>query len=848
MRTGRSKTARGLTADQKQKISLGRGLVRYDVNAILFDEPLTVIDPHMKWVLRSQLKRLHKQFGYTMVYVTHDQTEALTFADRVVVMYDGEIVQIGTPAELFERPAHTFVGYFIGSPGMNVMPARIDGTYRVDLADETVSLGFAPKFDAGAKTELGIRPEFVRLGREGMPVDDRQGRGHRPPQDRARRASPTGRSPSSSTRTAKSRPSRASPSIRPPSTSTPTPGASAGRPETMEKTWNNKAWFLVLPVLVLVAFSAVIPLMTVVNYSVQDTFGNNEFFWAGTDWFDERAPLRPLLGSARPQPLVLGDHPRHRDPARHLHRAQHAEEGAGRSGLPRPDGAAAAHPVERRRHHLAGLRPRRYRPARPHAGSARHRLQLCQQRPIDAWITLIVMDVWHWTSLVVLLCYAGLVSIPEAYYQAAKIDGASRWSVFRYIELPKMKRVLLIAVLLRFMDSFMIYTEPFVVTGGGPGNSTTFLSIDLVKMAIGQFDLGPAAAMSIIYFLIILLLSWIFYTVMTSSDGAEREEETMDTQASTAAQVQARAASPAAAKTGARRRAAPLLAGPDALHPVPDAADLLARQHELQDQHGDHRRLLALAAVPDASQLCVIFTDPTWYKGYINSIIYVVMNTVISVAVALPAAYAFSRYRFLGDKHLFFWLLTNRMAPPAVFALPFFQLYSAFGLIDTHIAVALAHCLFNVPLAVWILEGFMSGVPKEIDETAYIDGYSFPRFFVQDLHAADRIGHRRRRLLLLHVLLGRAAARPHADDDRRQADRRDHDPHGLGLRHGLGRARRRRRADDRPRRARDLFRPQLHRQGLCPGEGLMDRRIDDAGRCVDVVRLCVQSAWSSCCR
>ncbi len=127
----------------------------------------------------------------------------------------------------------------------------------------------------------------------------------------------------------------------------------------------------------------------------------------------------------------------------------------------------------------------------------------------------------------------------------------------------------------------------------------------------------------------------------------------------------------------------------------------------------------------------VIFTDPSWYNGYINSIIYVVLNTVISVSVALPAAYAFSRYRFLGDKHLFFWLLTNRMAPPAVFVLPFFQLYSAFGLIDTHIAVALAHCLFNVPLAVWILEGFMSGVPKEIDETAYIDGYSFPRFFLR---------------------------------------------------------------------------------------------------------------------
>lgn len=126
-----------------------------------------------------------------------------------------------------------------------------------------------------------------------------------------------------------------------------------------------------------------------------------------------------------------------------------------------------------------------------------------------------------------------------------------------------------------------------------------------------------------------------------------------------------------------------------------------------------------------------IFTDPSWYSGYINSITYVVLNTIISITVALPAAYAFSRYRFLGDQHLFFWLLTNRMAPPAVFALPFFQLYSSVGLFDTHIAVALAHCLFNVPLMVWILEGFMSGVPKEIDETAYIDGYSFPKFFVK---------------------------------------------------------------------------------------------------------------------
>jgi glycerol transport system permease protein len=138
---------------------------------------------------------------------------------------------------------------------------------------------------------------------------------------------------------------------------------------------------------------------------------------------------------------------------------------------------------------------------------------------LHAWVTIVAMDVWHWTSLVALLCYAGLKSIPDAYYQAARIDGASRWAVFRTIQLPKMRRVLLIAVLLRFMDSFMIYTEPFVLTGGGPGNDTTFLSIDLVKLALGQFDLGKAAAMSLVYNLIILAVCWVFYTVMTNVDA-----------------------------------------------------------------------------------------------------------------------------------------------------------------------------------------------------------------------------------------------------------------------------------------------------------------------------------------
>jgi glycerol transport system ATP-binding protein len=162
------KKARGLTADAKQKISLGRGMVREDVNAILFDEPLTVIDPHMKWELRTQLKQLHRQFGHTMIYVTHDQTEALTFADKVVVMYDGRVVQMGTPEELFETPAHTFVGYFIGSPGMNLFDAQVAGN-EARLQSASVPLGatYAP---ITGRTQIGIRPEYVVLSDEGLPV------------------------------------------------------------------------------------------------------------------------------------------------------------------------------------------------------------------------------------------------------------------------------------------------------------------------------------------------------------------------------------------------------------------------------------------------------------------------------------------------------------------------------------------------------------------------------------------------------------------------------------------------------------------------------------------------------
>jgi glycerol transport system ATP-binding protein len=165
-----NKRARGLSADLKQKISLGRGMVREDVRAILFDEPLTVIDPHMKWQLRSQLKRLHKQFGHTMVYVTHDQTEALTFADKVAVMLDGEILQFGTPEDLFKKPRHTFVGYFIGSPGMNILPITIDGS-NARLGESAIALPASIKAN-GSKTELGIRPEYISLTRssDGLPV------------------------------------------------------------------------------------------------------------------------------------------------------------------------------------------------------------------------------------------------------------------------------------------------------------------------------------------------------------------------------------------------------------------------------------------------------------------------------------------------------------------------------------------------------------------------------------------------------------------------------------------------------------------------------------------------------
>ena len=290
-----------------------------------------------------------------------------------------------------------------------------------------------------------------------------------------------------------------------------------------DKPVNQRAWLFVIPVLCFVMFSSIIPMMTVVNYSVQDSMGQNAFFWNGSEWFQNlfdpttdiggrfaRALVRNLLFSA----VVLA--------------------------IEVPLGILVALSIPRRGWtvglvlvlialpmlipwNVVGLIWQVF--AREDIGllgAAVNGLGIHYndtQDPFSAWATIVVMDVWHWTSMVALLCYAGLKAIPDAFYQAARIDGARRWSVFLNIELPKLRRVLVIAVLLRFMESFMIYTEPSVVTGGGPGEATSFLSLDLVKIALGQVDLGNAAAMSLTYNLITLTLCYLFFTTMTQLDA-----------------------------------------------------------------------------------------------------------------------------------------------------------------------------------------------------------------------------------------------------------------------------------------------------------------------------------------
>ena len=292
------------------------------------------------------------------------------------------------------------------------------------------------------------------------------------------------------------------------------------------KLWDNKAWFFVLPVLVVVLFSSLVPMMTVLNYSVQDSMGQNNFFWNGAGWYQnlldpstevgrrfQGALLRNLIFSV----VVLG--------------------------IEVPLGIAISLCIPKRGWQVGAVLVVIALPLLIPYNVVGVIWQLFTRTDIgllgvaakgvwpsfdarldasSAWFTVIVMDVWHWTSMIALLCYAGLKAIPDAYYQAARIDGASRWSVFLNIEFPKLQKVLVIGMLLRFMGSFMIYTEPFTVTGGGPGEATSFLSIDLVKMALGQVDLGNAAAYSLVYNLITLTVCWVFFTYTTHA--AQRKD------------------------------------------------------------------------------------------------------------------------------------------------------------------------------------------------------------------------------------------------------------------------------------------------------------------------------------
>jgi glycerol transport system permease protein len=287
----------------------------------------------------------------------------------------------------------------------------------------------------------------------------------------------------------------------------------------MDRPLNNRAWFFILPVLALVLFSSIVPVMTVVNYSVQDSMGVNNFFWNGDSWFRDLLDPSTEIGARFADALL-----------------RTFAFSFAALAVELPLGIAVALCLPRRGWavgislvvialpmlipwNVVGTIWQIF--ARQDIGlfgAALTGIGLpynVTQDSVSAWVTIVVIDVWHWTPLVILLSYAGLRAIPDAYYQAARIDAASRWAVFVNIELPKLQKVLVIAVLLRFMQTFMIYTEPVVVTGGGPGSATTFLSIDLVKIAIGQVDVGSAAAMSLVYYIIVLTACWIFFTVMT---------------------------------------------------------------------------------------------------------------------------------------------------------------------------------------------------------------------------------------------------------------------------------------------------------------------------------------------
>ncbi len=295
-----------------------------------------------------------------------------------------------------------------------------------------------------------------------------------------------------------------------------------------DKTVDNRGWFFVLPVLAFVLFSSLIPLMTVVNYSVQDTMGQNHFFWNGAAWFQNLLDPSTDIGARFAGALV-----------------RNFIFSLVILAIELPLGIAVSLCIPKSGWQVGAVLVVIALPmlipwnvvgtiwqifARQDIGlfgAALNGIGIPYndtQDPTSAWATIVIIDVWHWTSMVALLCYAGLKAIPDAFYQAARIDGASRWAVFTRIEFPKLRKVLVIAVLLRFVESFMIYTEPFVVTGGGPGEATSFLSLDLVKLALGQVDLGNAAAYSLTYNLITLTVCWVFFTYTTHAEKRSIEQ------------------------------------------------------------------------------------------------------------------------------------------------------------------------------------------------------------------------------------------------------------------------------------------------------------------------------------
>jgi len=501
--------ASGLTADAKQRISMGRGLVRQDVAAILFDEPLTVIDPALKWQLRRKLKQHEVHAG------APDE-----MPDEHVIRQLEQILGAALLKHLAVVHHHDLVG---------------EGQ-RLGLVVGDVDHGQAafPRRRSGAAPRVNSRSASARNSSpSATPAAPRRS------SSRSRRRSNSAATgwcaAGSATTGSRSRRRPRAPCRRP---AAPRPGCPAtacastatggwwrddcaGARFPPMKPINQKGWLLILPVLVVVAFSAVIPLMTVVNFSVQDILGPDRRVFVGTEWFSDtlhdpelqRALLRQVIfsGCVLLIEIPLGLGLALLMPAR----------GIASSAALVLLGLPLLIPFN-----VVGTIWQIFGRADVGLGgwflnSVLHIGYNYALNPRDAWATVLLVDVWHWTPLVVLLCYAGLRSIPDAFYQAAAVDGASAWSVFRFVQLPKLRGVLTIAVLLRFMDSFVIYTEPFVLTGGGPGDATTFLSEFLTKLAIGQFDVGPAAAFSLIYFLIILLFSWLFYTVLNAQGRAE---------------------------------------------------------------------------------------------------------------------------------------------------------------------------------------------------------------------------------------------------------------------------------------------------------------------------------------